>query len=154
MNLHFVSNCQFLKVYYLRRNSENRFILFLEAISCRSVCLSNQPSVSLFRHPVSRSSEREKNFCSGHATYKPPCRSVGRSVRRSVCHTLLFFAFLGILRVGKFVFEHAPAQIITAPAQVITAPAQLITAPAQLPATIVVVYTALWFISFHFPLSK
>ena len=24
------------------------------------------------------------------------------------------FAFLGILRVGKFVFEHAPAQIITA----------------------------------------
>ena len=38
--------------------------------------------------------------------------------------------------VGKFVFEHAPAQIITAPAQ-------LITAPAQPPATGVVVYTAL-----------
>ena len=27
-------------------------------------------------------------------------------------------AFLGILRVGKFVFEHAPAQINTAPARV------------------------------------
>ena len=78
-------------------------------------------------------------------------RSVGRSVGPSVCHTLLFFAFLGILRVRKFEFEHAPAQIITAPAQIITAPAQIITAPAQIitapaqpPATGAVVYTALF----------
>ena len=41
------------------------------------------------------------SFCRGHATYKPPCRSVGRSVCRSVglsvcpsvCHTLLFLHF-------------------------------------------------------------
>ena len=72
------------------------------------------------------------------------------TVGPSVCHTT-FFAFLGILRVGKFVFEHAPAQIITAPAQIITAPAQIIiapaqiiTAPAQQPATGAVVYTALF----------
>ena len=91
--------------------------------------------------------------CRGHATYKPPCRSVGPS-------HFAFFAILGILRVGKFVFEHAPAQINTAPAQIITAPTQIITAPAQIiiapaqlimtpaqpPATKVVVYTAL----FHF----
>ena len=43
-----------------------------------------------------------------------------------------------------FVFEHAPAQIVTAPAQIITAPAQIITAPAQPPATGAVVYTALF----------
>ena len=43
-----------------------------------------------------------------------------------------------------FVFEHAPAQIITAPAQIITAPAQIIIAPAQQPATGAVVYTALF----------
>ena len=55
-----------------------------------------------------------------------------------------FFAFLGILRVGKFVFKFAPAQIMTAPAQIITAPAQIITAPAQPPATGAVVYTALF----------
>ena len=43
---------------------------------------------------------------------------VGRSVFRSVGPShFAFFAFLGILRVEKFVFEHAPAQIITAPAQ-------------------------------------
>ena len=93
---------------------------------------------------------------------------VGRSIGQSVGPShFAFFAFLGILRAGKFVFEHAPAQIntapaqiitapaqiITAPTQIITAPAQLITAPAQLimapaqpPATKVVVYTAL----FHF----
>ena len=55
-------------------------------------------------------------------------RSIGWSVGRSV--TLFFIAFLGILRVGKFIFEHAPAQIITA--------------PAQPPATGVVVYTPLF----------
>ena len=54
-----------------------------------------------------------------------------------------FFAIVGILRVGKFEFEHVPAQIITAPAQGITAPAQLTTASGQPPATGVVVYTAL-----------
>ena len=78
-------------------------------------------------------------------------RSVGPSVRRSVGPShFAFFAFLGILRVEKFVFEHAPAQIITAPAQIITAPAQTITAPAQIitapaqpSATGAVVYTAL-----------
>ena len=48
--------------------------------------------------------------------------SVGRSVGLSVgLSHFAFFAFLGILRVKKFVFEHAPAQIITAPAQIITA---------------------------------
>ena len=86
---------------------------------------------------------------------------VGRSVGQSVGPShFAFFAFLGILRAGKFVFEHAPAQINTAPAQIITAPTQIITAPAQIiiapaqlimapaqpPATKVVVYTAL----FHF----
>ena len=66
-------------------------------------------------------------------------RSVGPSVRPSVRPShFTFFAFLGISRVGKFVFEHAPAQIITAPAQIITA-------PAQPPATGAVVYTALFF---------
>ena len=75
-------------------------------------------------------------------------RSVGPSVGPLVGPSVgpshfTFFAFLGILRVGKFVFEHAPAQIITAPAQIITAPAQIITAPAQPPATGAVVYTAL-----------
>ena len=65
-------------------------------------------------------------------------RWVGRSVGRSVGPShFAFFAFLGTLRVGKFVFEHAPAQILTAPAQIITA-------PAQLPATGAVVYTALF----------
>ena len=80
--------------------------------------------------------------------------SVGRSVGQSVgASHFVFFSFLGILRAGKFVFEHAPAknntapaQIIIAPTQIITAPAQIIIAPAQLPATKVVVYTAL----FHF----
>ena len=68
-------------------------------------------------------------------------RSVGRSVGPSVRPShFTFFAFLGILRVGKSVFEHAPAQIITAPAQVITA-------PAQPPATGAVVYTALFYLS-------
>ena len=87
------------------------------------------------------------SFCRGHATYRSPCRSVGPSVRPS---HFAFFAFLGSLRVGKFVFELAPAQIIiapaqiiTAPAQIIAAPAQIITAPAQPPATGAVVYTAL-----------
>ena len=64
--------------------------------------------------------------------------SVGLSVGRSVgLSHFAFFAFLGILRVEKFVFEHAPAQIITAPAQIIIAPAQ----PS---ATGAVVYTALF----------
>ena len=64
--------------------------------------------------------------------------SVRRSVRRSVgLSHFAFLAFLGILRVGNFVFEHAPAQINTAPAQIIIAPAQLIAAPAQTPATVV-----------------
>ena len=63
-------------------------------------------------------------------------RLVGRSVGQSVGPShFAFFAFLGILRAGKFVFEHAPAQINTAPALIITAPAQIITAPAQPPAT-------------------
>ena len=61
------------------------------------------------------------------------CRSVGLSVGPS---HFAFFAFLGILRVGKFVFEYAPAQIITAPAKIIIA-------PAQPPATGAGVYTAL-----------
>ena len=70
-------------------------------------------------------------FVTGTATCKSPCQSVGRSVGRSVglSHFAFLFAFLGILRVGKFVFEHAPAQVITA--------------PAQPTATGVVVYTAL-----------
>ena len=63
------------------------------------------------------------------ADTRPISHRVGRSVGLS--HFALF-AFLGILRVEKFVFEHAPAQIITAPAQIITAPAQTITAPAQI----------------------
>ena len=77
---------------------------------------------------------------------RPKSHRVGPSVTLCVRrHTLLFFfAFLSILRVGKFVFEHAPAQIITAPTQSITAPAQITTAPAQLPATGVVVYMALF----------
>ena len=91
-------------------------------------------------------------FCRGHATYKPPCRSVRLSVGLSVGLLVglsvgpshfAFFAFLGILRVEKFVFEHAPAQIITAPAQIIIAPAQ----PS---ATGAVVYTALFFLLFLF----
>ena len=64
---------------------------------------------------------------------QPISHRVGRSVRRSVRHTLLFFTFLGISMVGKFVFEHAPAQIMTAPAQIITTPAQIIIAPAHRP---------------------
>ena len=80
---------------------------------------------------------------------RPVSHCVGRSVGRSVSWSVglshfAFFAFLGILRYAKFVFEHAPAQIITAPAQSITAPAQIIIAPAQLPATAFVVYTALF----------
>ena len=88
--------------------------------------------------------------------------SVGRSVRPSVGPSVgpshfAFFAFLGILGVGKFVFEHAPAQIMTAPAQIMTAPAQtitasaqIITAPAQPFATGAVVYTALFVFFFLF----
>ena len=77
---------------------------------------------------------------------RPVSHRVGRSVRRSVSPSVrpshfAFFALLGSLRVGKFVFEHAPAQIITAPAQIIIAPAQIVTAPAQQPATGAVVYT-------------
>ena len=65
-----------------------------------------------------------RHFCRGQC---------GLLVTVSVCPShFAFFAFLGILRVGKFVFEHAPAQIMTAPAQIITAPAQIITAPAQI----------------------
>ena len=45
---------------------------------------------------------------------RPINHRVGRSVRSSVGLSHFFFAFLGILRVGKFVFEHAPAQNITA----------------------------------------
>ena len=86
-------------------------------------------------------------FIASAATYKSPCRSVGRSVRPSVRPSLglsrfALLAFLGISRLGKIVLEHAPAQIMTAPAQIITAPAQLIIAPAKPPATGVVVYTA------------
>ena len=96
---------------------------------------------------------------------RPISHRVSRLVGQSVGHSFgpsdfAFFAFLGILRAGKFVFEHAPAQINTAPAQIITAPTQIITAPAQIiiaptqlimapaqpPATKVVVYTALFFI--------
>ena len=84
---------------------------------------------------------------------RPISHRVGRSVGRSVCLSVgpsvglshfAFFAFLGVLRLGEFVFEHAPAQIITAPAQIIIAPAQIVTAPAQPPATGAVVYTALF----------
>ena len=71
---------------------------------------------------------------------RPISHRVGRSVGPSV--TLCFFCILGQF---KFVFEHAPAQIITAPAQIITA-------PAQPPTTGAVVYTALFF--FSFGLSK
>ena len=62
---------------------------------------------------------------------RPISHRVGRSVGPSV--TLCFFCILGQF---KFVFEHAPAQIITAPAQIITA-------PAQLPTTGVVVLSCL-----------
>ena len=76
---------------------------------------------------------------------RPISHRVGQSVGRSVgLSHFAFFAFLGILRAGKFVFEHAPAQVMAAPAQIITAPAQIITGPAQPPATEVVVYTALF----------
>ena len=78
------------------------------------------------------------------ADTRPISHRVGPSVRRSVSPSYFaFFAFLGILRVEKFVFEHAPAQITTAPAQ-------LITAPAQPPATGVAVYTALFSLLFMF----
>ena len=60
-----------------------------------------------------RCSDIQSDFFS-QAT-RPISHRVGPSVRRSV--TLCFFAFLGILRVGKFAIEHAPAQIIIAPAQ-------------------------------------
>ena len=75
---------------------------------------------------------------------RPISHRVGRSIGPSVGPSIglshfAFLAFLGILRVGNFAFEHAPAQINTAPAQIIIAPAQLITAPAQPPATKVVV---------------
>ena len=91
---------------------------------------------------------------------RPISHRVGRSVGRSVCRSVglsvgpshfAFFAFLGILRVGKFVSEYAPAQIITAPVQIITAPAQIITAPAQPPATGAVVYTALFKVNDNVP---
>ena len=56
---------------------------------------------------------------------RPISHRVGPSVTLCVRPShFAFFAFLGILRVGKFVFEHAPAQIITAPTQLITAPVQ------------------------------
>ena len=89
------------------------------------------------------------SFVAGTSTYKSLCWSVGWSICWSVCWSVglshfTSFAFMGILRVGKFVFEHAPAQITTDPAQLITAPAKLITAPAQPPAIGVVVYTALF----------
>ena len=71
-------------------------------------------------------------------------RSVGLSVGRSVGPS--HFAFLGILRVEKFVFEHAPAQIMAAPAQIITA-------PAQPPATGAAVYTALFLVGKAISLS-
>ena len=65
---------------------------------------------------------------------RPISHRFGRSVRRSVgLSHFAFLAFLGILRVGKFVFENAPAQSMTAPAQIITAPAQIIIAPAHRP---------------------
>ena len=70
---------------------------------------------------------------------RPISHRVGRSVGLShfACPShLAFFAFLGILRVEKFAFEHAPAQIITASTHIITA-------PAQPPATGAVVYTSL-----------
>ena len=80
------------------------------------------------------------------ADTQPISHRVGRSISPSVgLSHFAFFAFLGILRVGKFVFEHAPAQIMTAPAQIITA-------PAQPPATGAVVYTAL--LSFILHISK
>ena len=60
-----------------------------------------------------------------------------------------YFLLFHILRVEKFVFEDAPAQINTAPAQINAAPALLITAPAQPPATTVVVYTALFAFEGH-----
>ena len=73
---------------------------------------------------------------------QPISHRVGRLVGRSVGWSITLFAFLGILRVGKFVLEHAPAQSMTAPAQIITA-------PAQPPVTGAVVYTALLF--FYLP---
>ena len=86
---------------------------------CPSNCLSTRSALLLF-------------FVVGSETYK----SVGRPIRPSI--RLLHFAFFLHFWVGKFLFEYAPAQIMTAPAKRITAPAQLITAPAQLPATGVV----------------
>ena len=74
-------------------------------------CLISMPTPM----PTQQTVHKKNNFCRGHATYKSPCRSVGWSVGRSVHHTSLFFAFLGILRVGKFMFEHAPAQVVAAP---------------------------------------
>ena len=60
----------------------------------------------------SSSHRNQSVFCRGYATYKSPCQLVGLSVRWSVGRsvTLCFFAFLGILRVGKFVFEQALAK--------------------------------------------
>ena len=120
---------------------------FLSFFFFLSIFLSSD--LSFFLSSILFFSSSVSLFCRGHATYKSPCWSVGPSVDPSV--TLLFFAFLGSLRVEKFVFEHAPAQFITAPAQIITAPAQTITAPAQIitapaqpPATGAVVYTALF----------
>ena len=134
---------------YCKKNAQ--FCYWVQLCRSRTILPIHAPlSDSKFTYPTL--------FVAGNATFKSPCWSVGRSVGQSLGPS--HFAFLGILRAGKFVFEHAPAQIntapaqiitaptqiITAPAQIIIAPAQLIMAPAQLPATKVVVYTAL----FHF----
>ena len=108
----------------------------------KEVCCSQKKGNLTFSLPSERLYQNDPRiFVVGNATYTSPCRSARRSVGPS--HSA-FFAFLGILKVGKFVFEHSPAPINTAPAQIITTPAQLITAPAQPPATGAAVYTALF----------
>ena len=50
--------------------------------------------------PLKTTQSELKGFCCGHVTYKSPCRSDSSSVHPS---HFAFFAFLGSLRVGKFV---------------------------------------------------
>ena len=87
-------------------------------------------------------------FVAGNATYKSLCRSVRRSVGRSVrpSVTLYFFRIFSLFE-GRYEYFMG----VNAPAQVSTAPAQLITAPAQPPATGAVVYTALFFFNMTCP---
>ena len=78
-------------------------------------------------------------FVAGNATYKSPCRSVGRSVGPSV--PLYFF---GVFELFEGRIARVYPMVVYAPDQIISGPAQLITAPAQPLATGAVVYTALF----------